>query len=61
MVAAGPEKTPFSSIAEAASAMAAVPDDRRDLILPRLERTEAYDLLYRRYRQLAHAVALQQI
>ncbi|WDQ18137.1 ribulokinase [Rhodopirellula sp. P2] len=61
MVAAGPEKTPFSSIAEAATAMAAVPEDQRDLILPRLERTQAYDVLYRRYRQLALAVAQQQI
>ncbi|WP_037249614.1 ribulokinase [Rhodopirellula europaea] len=61
MVAAGPEKTPFSSIADAASAMAAVPGDQRNLIMPRPERTRAYESLYDRYRQLADAVAQQQI
>ncbi|PHQ37101.1 ribulokinase [Rhodopirellula bahusiensis] len=61
MVAAGPEKTPFASIAEAASAMAAVPEDQCDLILHRSERTQAYEPLYDRYRQLADAVAQQRI
>ena len=57
MVAAGQSKSGFATISEAATAMAAVPDDRKKLVQPRAELRSAYDPLYRKYRQLADAIA----
>ncbi|MCC9657062.1 ribulokinase [Rhodopirellula halodulae] len=61
MVAAGSEVTGFTNIADAARSMAAVPEAKRDLVLPRPERVQAYHELYQRYRRLAKAVSENQI
>jgi len=53
MLAAGHEASGFRSIIEAATAMAAVASDQRDMVRARPGRTKLYDPLYRRYRELA--------
>ncbi len=56
MLAAGTDTSGFSSVAEAARAMASVSDDRRDIVHPRFTRTAAYDKLYLDYHRWAGAV-----
>ncbi len=53
MVAAGPETSGFSSIADAAGAMAGVPVGSKDMVCPNIDLREAYDAIYREYRNLA--------
>ncbi len=57
MIAAGTEASGFSEISAAAAAMAAAPQEHFDVVGPRPDRTEKYNALYRRYRDLAAAVA----
>lgn len=53
MVAAGNEKSGFTSVSEAATAMAAVPDVEKRLVRPNQEHIAIYQELYGRYRELA--------
>ncbi len=53
MIAAGQAVTGFGSISEAATAMAGVPDGKRDLVIPCQQRVKAYESIYASYRQLA--------
>ena len=57
MIAAGSEASGFSSVSEAATAMAGVPEGKQDVVRPRSERTAAYDPLYNEYRKLATTLA----
>ncbi|TWU19105.1 Ribulokinase [Allorhodopirellula heiligendammensis] len=57
MIAAGSQASGFSEIAAAATAMAAAPQSQFDVVSPRADRAEKYNGLYRRYRDLATAVA----
>lgn len=56
MLAAGFEKSGFSSVASAVSAMASVSKSSQNLVKPQAANVEAYDQLYSRYRKLAHAI-----
>lgn len=53
MCAAGPERSGFTSIADAATAMASVPDGEKRVVQPAVEHREAYEAAYREYRSLA--------
>lgn len=57
MMAAGVEASGFSTISDAAAAIAAAPTAQFDVVEPRRDRTQKYNELYRRYRRLAAAVA----
>ena len=57
MVAAGSNVSGFSSVTEAATAMASVDESKRDLIHPCEDRSRAYDSLYAKYRSLAEMIA----
>jgi L-ribulokinase len=56
MIAAGHDKSGFSTLAEAAQAMAAVPDEKKQIVRPNLADKETYDAIYKRYHRLADAV-----
>jgi L-ribulokinase len=56
MIAAGKEKSGFETIADAARAMAAVPDGKKRIVTPTLSHGEAYELLYKKYRRLAEHI-----
>ncbi|OYP28995.1 ribulokinase [Rhodopirellula sp. MGV] len=56
MFAAGTDKSGFESIAQAATAMASVPEDQRRIVKPKLADQNTYDEIYRRYRKLAEQV-----
>ena len=53
MFAAGPRRSGFETIAEAATAMAAVRADAKQIVHPDRQNAAAYDDLYDRYRSLA--------
>ena len=53
MFAAGPERSGFDTIAAAASAMAAVPDDQKRITQPNDAASQAYEAAYADYRRLA--------
>ena len=53
MVAAGKDRSGFGSVSEAATAMAAVPNDKKQIFHPAGANRETYDRLYQNYRQLA--------
>lgn len=53
MVAAGPEVTGFENIQQAASAMASVAEDDKDIVAANRSTQAAYDSLYEEYRNLA--------
>ncbi len=57
MMAAGVHASGFCKISDAAVSMAAAPPDQFDVVTPRPDRSEKYNTLYRRYRELAAAVA----
>lgn len=56
MVAAGQDKSGFASIADAAEAMAAVPDSKKTRVTPAPETAAVYDALYASYRATANAL-----
>ncbi len=59
MIAAGPQATGFQSVIDAATAMASVSQNERDIVYPRPDRSELYNHLYKNYRRLAaHIVNL---
>jgi L-ribulokinase len=57
MVAAGSKVSGFKSVIEAATAMASVKESERDLIRPCQDRTNTYQVLYLKYRELAKTIA----
>ncbi|MEM9828810.1 MAG: ribulokinase [Planctomycetota bacterium] len=56
MIAAGKEKSGFENVAQAATAMAAVPNEKKKMVPPRPQHIEAYHTLYQNYRRLAQHV-----
>ena len=56
MIAAGSDVSGFDSLDAAIGAMAAVPDDRRDVVEPDRGNRAAYDAVYRDYRRLAETL-----
>lgn len=56
MIAAGKQRSGFSSVADAARAMASAPEKDFTLVNPRPERHRAYQPLYRKYRRFAAAI-----
>ncbi|TWU02639.1 ribulokinase [Stieleria varia] len=53
MLAAGSEKSGFENVVDAASAMAAVPVEKKKIVKPQQDHRAAYDVLYARYGRLA--------
>ncbi|WP_145392582.1 ribulokinase [Stieleria neptunia] len=53
MIAAGESKSGFTSVADAARAMAAVPESQKQIVKPNLDHEASYRELYHRYRKLA--------
>lgn len=53
MIAAGQSKSGFASVAEAARAMAGVPEAEKQIVKPNMAEKDAYRELYVRYRKLA--------
>ncbi|MCA9139538.1 MAG: ribulokinase [Planctomycetales bacterium] len=60
MVAAGQGKSGFANVADAARAMAAVPEEQKRIVRPNLELQGIYRDLYQRYRALAQKLATDQ-
>ncbi|QEF99112.1 Ribulokinase [Stieleria maiorica] len=56
MIAAGESKSGFASVADAARAMAGVPESEKKIVKPNLDDQASYHELYRRYRNLAEAI-----
>lgn len=56
MIAAGPEKSGFATVAEAATAMASVASESKTIVKPNLQHEAVYRDLYRRYRDLANVL-----
>ncbi len=57
MCAAGTPASGFETVIDAASAMASVAGDQRDIVRPRSERARCYDSLYTKYRKLGELVS----
>ncbi|MDV6030028.1 MAG: ribulokinase [Phycisphaera sp. RhM] len=53
MIAAGESKSGFASVADAARAMAAVPESQKRIVKPNRNHESSYQELYQRYRKLA--------
>ncbi|PAY17379.1 ribulokinase [Rhodopirellula sp. SM50] len=56
MIAAGESKSGFASVADAARAMAAVPESDKQIVKPNRDHESSYRGLYQRYRKLANVM-----